>query len=1295
MMLSSAFDKLTLNPFTGSNYLEWKKNLFEVLVEENKFYVLITPKPSLQMTSSEHEIRAHRNWVTADYRARYLITTSVTNTYHDDLDHVEYACDMMRDLNKMFKYEDLVEKNKILSRILELKLMIGSSVLSHVRGMIRLFDEHSMHGGDIDLETKVDIVFRSLPEPYDKFILGSLAAEEEWTLDGLSEALDVYQREHLERQAHVVTIDDRLSCQGCSQDMRSKTSGKVRRVKREHELYSPYKGVKKEEGNSVILVTETLLATSSTHSWVVDTGATDHVCYTSQGFLRTREMSKGEMMISMGDGTKVEVEAVGDVTLLVDSTVLILRDVLLVPSFRRNLISVFKLRKDGFSIVFDDLCVIKRNNKVVCYGEVYNSLYIIKCTYEQPLILNSESNTKKRKRVHGLNPMLFWHLRLGHINPRRIQRLKSTGALEDFQAEPMPVCESCLEGKMVTRPFKAKGYRAKEPLELIHSDLCGPMSTQARGGYEYFVTFTDDYSRYGYIYLLHHKSECFDKFKTYKAEVEKQLSKSIKSLRSDRGGEYLSTEFLDYLSEAGITSQLTAPGTPQQNGVSERRNRTLLEMVRSMMSYASLPISFWGYALETAAYILNLVPSKSVPKSPFELWKGRKPSLNHIRIWGCPAHVLNKKADKLESKTEVRLFVGYSKETKGSYFYSPEDQKVVVSTNAWFLEEDFITKHRSKTDIILHELRPTENEISTESNKVPDAVPQTAQSTDTVGTEIVLRRSGRVSKKPDRLMLLAESKDALDIGQSEEDPWTYSEALDDPDSLHWIECMEAEIESITLMDVYEETELPDGYVAIGCKWVFKRKRGPDGNVIAFKARLVAKGFTQRLGIDYDETFSPVAMLKSIRILLSLAAQMNYEVWQMDVKTAFLNGYLEPDRQIYMQQPEGFIKKGKEHLVWKLKKSLYGLKQASRSWNLRFHEVVSSYGFHKLETESCVYRMCINGHVVFLVLYVDDILLIGDNVNVLSGVREWLSTQFSMKDLGEASYILGIKIIRNRQKKEIALSQAGYVDTVLSRFSMENAKKGYLPFRHGIHLSKEMCPKTREEIDEMARIPYASAIGSLMYAMLCTRPDICYAVGIVARYQSNPGQAHWTAVKGILKYLKRTRDYKLVYRSDELVPIGYTDSDFQADRDERKSTSGYVFTFGGGAVIWKSVKQKCIADSTMEAEYVAACEAAKEAVWFKNFLVELDVVRGLPKSITLYCDNSGAVANSKEPRSHKASKHIERKYHLVREIVERGDAQVVKIATEDNLADPFTKALTIKVFDKHVNGMGLKVLRDES
>ena len=309
-------------------------------------------------------------------------------------------------------------------------------------------------------------------------------------------------------------------------------------------------------------------------------------------------------------------------------------------------------------------------------------------------------------------------------------------------------------------------------------------------------------------------------------------------------------------------------------------------------------------------------------------------------------------------------------------------------------------------------------------------------------------------------------------------------------------------------------------------------------------------------------------------------------------------------------------------------------------------------------------------------YVDDILLIGNDIEVLSSVKGWLQNKFDMKDLGEANYILGIKLLRDRMNKVLALSQALYIDKILARFSMENSKKGTLPFRHGVHLSKKHSPKTLEHKERMSRIPFASAVGSLMYVMLCTRPDICYVVGIFSRYQSDPREEHWITVKHILKYLRRTRDYMLVYSSGSLETISYTDSDFQGDIDSRKSTYGYVFTLNGGAICWRSVKQTCVADSTNEAEYVAAFEAAKEAVWLKKFLLDLQVILSVDRPITFYCDNSGVVAQSKEPRYHKKQKHIERKYHLICDIIERGDTVVTKIASKENLADPFTKTLPV-------------------
>jgi hypothetical protein len=315
---------------------------------------------------------------------------------------------------------------------------------------------------------------------------------------------------------------------------------------------------------------------------------------------------------------------------------------------------------------------------------------------------------------------------------------------------------------------------------------------------------------------------------------------------------------------------------------------------------------------------------------------------------------------------------------------------------------------------------------------------------------------------------------------------------------------------------------------------------------------------------------------------------------------------------------------------------------------------------------------------------------GNDIPMLNSVKQWLESCFSMKDLGEAAYILGIKIHRDRSKRLIGLSQGTYLDKVLERFSMENSKKGSLPLTSGTTLSRSQCPSTLEEQEKMQKTPYASAIGSIMYAMLCTRPDVAYGLSLTSRFQANPGLAHWIAVKNILKYLRRTKDSFLVYGGqDQLVIDGYVDASFQTDRDDSRSQSGYVFCLNGGAVIWKSSKQDTVADSTTEAEYIAASEAAKEAMWIKKFITELGVVPSIQSPIDLYCDNTGAIILSKEPRSSARTRHVLRKYHLIREIVSSGDIRLCKVASDLNIADPFTKQLPKGKHDEHTAALGLR------
>ena len=381
----------------------------------------------------------------------------------------------------------------------------------------------------------------------------------------------------------------------------------------------------------------------------------------------------------------------------------------------------------------------------------------------------------------------------------------------------------------------------------------------------------------------------------------------------------------------------------------------------------------------------------------------------------------------------------------------------------------------------------------------------------------------------------------FDVGMCK-DPLSFSQGIESNDSPKWIDAMNDELKSMVQNEVWDLVELPEGYKKVGCKWVFKTKRDSKGNIERYKARLVAKGFTQKGGIDYRETFSPVSKKDSLRIIMALVAHYDLELHQMDVKTSFLNGNLEED--VYMDQPEGFSIKGKEHLACKLKKSIYGLKQASRQWYLKFHNTITPFGFKENTVDRCIYLKVSGSKFIFLILYVDDILLATSDLGLLRETKKFLSMNFEMKDMGEASYVIGIEIFRDRSRRMLGLSQKAYIERVLERFGMDKCSAGDVPIQKGDKFSLMQCPQNEWGRKQMERIPYASAVGSLMYAQTCTRPDISFAVGMLGRYQINPGLEHWKAAKKVMRYLQGTKDYMLTFRrSDNLEVIGYSDSDF--------------------------------------------------------------------------------------------------------------------------------------------------------
>ncbi|GJX43981.1 retrotransposon protein, putative, ty1-copia subclass [Tanacetum coccineum] len=442
--------------------------------------------------------------------------------------------------------------------------------------------------------------------------------------------------------------------------------------------------------------------------------------------------------------------------------------------------------------------------------------------------------------------------------------------------------------------------------------------------------------------------------------------------------------------------------------------------------------------------------------------------------------------------------------------------------------------------------------------------------------------------------------------------------------------MNVEMQSMKDIEVCDLVYLPPNSKTIGSKWLFKKKTDMDGAVHTYKARLM--------------------------------------IWQMDVKTAFLNGYLS--EEVYMEQPEGFVNPKYPNRVCKLKRSIYGLKQASRQWNKRFDDEIKKFGFTQNRDEPCVYLKASGSNVTFLILYVDDILIMGNNIPMLQDVKSYLGRCFAMKDLGEAAYILGIKIYRDRSWRLIGLCQSAYIKKILKRYHMENSKRGSIPMQEKLRLSKSQGASTPAELKRMQNVPYASAVGSIMYAVRCTRPDVAFAQNITSRFQQNPSDLHWTTVKNILKV------------------SCYTDVGYLTDADDLKSQTGYVFILNGGVVDWKSAKQSIFATSSAEAEYIAAYDASKEAVWVRKFISGLGVVPTIEEPINMYCDNTRAITIANESGITKGARHFRAKVHYLREVIEFGDIKLEKVHTYDNLADPFTKALAFPKHSEHTRNIGM-------
>ena len=1277
-----------IDKFTGRNSFSLWQIKMRALLKQQGMWAPLVKK------SGDPEIA---EMASLEEKAHSTILLCLADDIITEVAEEETAAGLWLKLESLYMTKSLTNKLLLKRRLFGLRMEEGTSLRDHLDQLNTVLLELRNIDVKVDDEDAALILLVSLPSSYENFVDSFIGGRDTLTLEDVRSSLHTRDMRH---KATVTSSDSQAAGLVASGSLGQKGSGKkkfkkpVSKGSKSNDVcnYCKEKGHWKNEcpkkkqsekasGTAVVAEVDTtseedlaLVADAHKHHrdvWILDTGASYHICPRREWFSTYEQIDGG--IISMANESASKVVGIGSIKIRThDGKFCTLNDVRHAPHMAKNLISLGLLDSKGYKYTGScGILNVYKGVNVVLKGVKRGTLYILQGS------TLSGSAAVASSEVHKDDMTKLWHMRLGHMSERGMQILSKNDLLGGHKVKDLSFCEHCIFGKLHRSKFPKAIHRTKGTLDYIHSDCWGPSRVDSLGGHRYFVSMIDDYSRMTWVFMMKHKSDSFKNFKQWKALVENQTGKKIKRLRTDNGLEFCSAEFDELCKTEGIARHHTVRYTPQQNGVAERMNQTLLERARCMLSNAGLERRFWAEAVNVACYLINRGPHTGIHlKTPYEMWSGKSADYSNLRVFGCSAYY-HVSEGKLEPRAKKGVFVGYGDGVKGFRIWSPSERRVILSRNVVFDENSMFNP--TVKSVVVSENCSVEKQVEQQATEDVSKSRQEDQHLHSESEQmtanqhsLALERSRRPNfgKPPIRYGFEDMVAYALQVAEEVDphEPSTYKEAVTSTESAQWLAAMGDEMESLQKNQTWELTKRPDqGRKVITCKWVFKKKEGlSPAEGIKYKARVVARGFHQKEGVDYNEIFSPVVRHTSIRVLLAIVAHQDLELEQLDVKTAFLHGELE--EEIYMTQPDGFQVPGKEDYVCKLKKSLYGLKQSPRQWYKRFDSYMIEIGYIRSPYDCCVYyNKLTNGSLIYLVLYVDDMLIAAKDKSDIQKLKGLLSAEFEMKDLGAARKILGMEIYRDRSQKKLFLSQKSYIQKILSRFGMSTSRSLDTPSAANIHLSTAFAPKSAEEKEYMSRVPYASAVGSLMYAMVCTRPDLAHAVSVVSRFMGDPGKEHWQAVKRIFRYLKGTFDIGLIYGSDtSCLVTGYSDSDYAGDVDTRRSMTGYVFTLGGSVVSWKATLQPTVTLSTTEAEYMALTAAAKEGIWLRGLVSSLGLHHD---QAIVYCDSLSAICLAKDQVHHERTKHIDVRYHFLRD---ESRIKVKKVGTADNPADMFTK-----------------------
>ncbi|PKU79458.1 Retrovirus-related Pol polyprotein from transposon TNT 1-94 [Dendrobium catenatum] len=852
-----------------------------------------------------------------------------------------------------------------------------------------------------------------------------------------------------------------------------------------------------------------------------------------------------------------------------------------------------------------------------------------------------------------------WHSRLGHPHPETLSVLARQFPDLAF-VKQTNYCDSCNKAKSHKIFFNKSISVTSKPFDLIHTDVWGPAPLISLDGFRYYIIFIDDHTRFSWIYFLSTKQEVLSVFKNFCNMIRTQYNVTPKILRSDGGGEYTSNAFKTFLHNNGILQQLSCPHTPEQNGLAERKHLHLLDIIRALLLESGLSHRFWAEAISTANHLINMLPSKAISnKIPSQSLHNTSPNYTTLRTFGCLCYPWLRPyvLDKFSPRSQACVFIGYSSLHKGYKCYNPSSGKTHITRHVVFHEHQFPYKHSSISDhphissptapippslliptSITSKSLPTTQSYQTINPTAP--IHNSTTFTDTISPDIITAPPSAISsqsctppRQPAHQMQtrsksgIYKPKQVFNLLTPVTTPLTPTSYNQAAKSEHWRHAMLTEFNALLQQNTWTLVQPPADKPVLGCKWTYKIKTLPNGDIDRYKARLVALGYNQQLGVNYNETFSPVAKMPTIRLLLTLALHRHWPMHQLDISNAFLHGDLPDD--IYMRQPPGFINQHNPNAVCKLHKSLYGLKQAPRQWFQKLTSFLQSKGFTFSRADPSLLILDTTTTKLFILIYVDDLLVTGNNPLAIQQLLQQLRSHFALKQLGNISLFLGIQVIQSTSG--YFLSQKHYASKLLNDAGFANCKPAPTPIAPD---SKRSTSPAQPFHDPSL---YRRLAGSLQYSSI-TRPDIAFATNCICQHMQQPSITDFKALKRLLRYINDTLSYGLPITIGSLQLHSYSDADWASDSTDRKSISGFCTFLGPNLISWTVKKQATVAKSSTEAEYRSLSAATSDVLWLRRLATELLLPQTEPT--TIHCDNTSAIAIAKNPVFHARTKHIE-------------------------------------------------------